>query len=45
MAYIDWFNHQRLHGTITSGTGYTTPAAHEATHYRQNTPASEPATQ
>jgi hypothetical protein len=29
MTYIDWFNHRRLHGTITDGPGYTTPAAHE----------------
>jgi putative transposase len=45
MAYIDWFNHKRLHGTITPGPGYTTPAAHEAAYYRQNTPAPEPVTQ
>ena len=25
MTYVDWFNHQRLHGTITDGPGYTTP--------------------
>jgi putative transposase len=41
MTYLDWFNHRRLHGTITPGAGYTTPAA----HYRQTTPAPEPATQ
>jgi putative transposase len=45
MTYVDWFNHQRLHGTITAGPGYTTPAAHEAAHYRQTTPAAEPVTQ
>jgi len=45
MTYIDWFNNQRLHGTITPGPGYTTPAAHEAAYYRQTTPATEPATQ
>jgi putative transposase len=45
MAYIDWFNHKRLHGTITTEPGYTTPAAHEATYYRQTTPVTEPVTQ
>jgi putative transposase len=35
MTYVDWFNHRRLHGTITDGPGYTTPAAHEANYYRQ----------
>jgi len=45
MTYVDWFNHQRLHGTITEGPGYTTPAAHEADYYRQTTPALEPITQ
>jgi putative transposase len=45
MTYVDWFNHRRRHGTITPGPGYTTPAAHEADHYRQNTPAPEPITQ
>ena len=45
MTYVDWFNHRRLHGTITDGPGYTTPAAHETDYYRQTTPASEPVTQ
>jgi putative transposase len=45
MTYVDWFNHRRLHGTITAGPGYTTPAAHEAALYRQSTPALEPVTQ
>ena len=45
MTYVDWFNHRRLHGTITPGAGYTTPAAHEAAYYRQTTPAPEPITQ
>jgi putative transposase len=44
MTYIDWFNHRRLHGTITPDPSYTTPAAHEA-YYRQITPAPEPVTQ
>ena len=45
MTYVDWFNHRRLHGTITDGPGYTTPAAHEADYYRHTTPAPEPVTQ
>ena len=45
MTYLDWFNHRRLHGTITDGPGYTTPAAAEAAYYRHTTPAPEPATQ
>jgi putative transposase len=45
MTYVDWFNHRRLHGTITAGPGYTTPAAHETAYYRQTTPALEPVTQ
>ena len=45
MTYIDWFNHRRLHSTITTGAGHTTPAAFEAAHYRQTTPAPEPVTQ
>jgi putative transposase len=45
LGYVDWFNHRRLHGEITDGPGYTTPAAHEAGHYRQTVVAGEPATQ
>jgi len=45
MTYLDWFNHRRLHGTITPGPGYTTPARHEAAYYRHTTPAPEPVTQ
>jgi putative transposase len=45
MTYVDWFNHRRLHGTITTGPDYSTPAAHEAAYYRQTTPALEPVTQ
>jgi putative transposase len=44
-SYVDWFNHRRLHGTITAGPSYTTPAAHEIAYYRQTTPAPEPVTQ
>lgn len=32
LTYVDWFNHRRLHGEITPGPGYTTPAAFEAGH-------------
>jgi putative transposase len=45
MTYVDWFNHRRLHGTITPGAGYTTPAAFEAAYYCQTDPALEPVTQ
>jgi putative transposase len=45
MTYVDWFNHRRLHGTITDGPGFTTPAAFEAAFYRHSTPALEPVTQ
>src|SRR5690606_39117656 len=45
MSYVDWFNHRRLHGTITPDATYTTPAAFEADHYRQSTPALQPVTQ
>jgi putative transposase len=45
MTYVDWFNHRRLHGTITTDASYTTPAAAEDDYYRQTTPALEPATQ
>ena len=41
MTYIDWFNHRRLHGTITTDSSYTTPAAHEAAYYRQLVPVTE----
>jgi putative transposase len=39
LEYVDWFNNRRLHGEITEGPGYTTPAAFEADHYRQPVPA------
>ena len=45
MSYVDWFNHRRLHGAITNGPGYTTPARHEADHYRHNHPAEQLVTQ
>jgi putative transposase len=36
LTYVDWFNQRRLHGGITPGSGYTTPADYEADYYRQN---------
>ncbi len=45
LGYIDWFNHRRLHGEITDDNSYVTPAEHEATYYRQTTPAKEAVTQ
>lgn len=45
LEYVDWFNNRRLHGEITPGPGYTTPAAHEADHYRQPAPGQEAETQ
>ena len=45
LTYVDWFNHQRLHGEITNDAAYTTPAEFEAIYYRQNQPAPEAVTQ
>jgi putative transposase len=45
LTYVDWFNHRRLHGQITPGSGYTTPANHEADYYRQPVPAKTAGTQ
>ena len=45
LTYVDWFNHQRLHGEITDDASYTTPAQFEAIYYRQNQPAPEAVTQ
>jgi putative transposase len=50
LEYVDWFNNRRLHGEITDGPGYTTPAAFEADYYRSlavpthgaETPTAEP---
>jgi putative transposase len=36
LEYVDWFNNRRLHGQIEPGPGFTTPAAFEAAHYRQD---------
>jgi putative transposase len=41
MTYVDWFNHRRLHGTITDDPRFTTPAAHEADYYRQKNPTDD----
>jgi putative transposase len=38
LTYVDWFNNRRLHGHITDGPGYTTPAAFEADYNYQNVP-------
>ena len=45
MTYVDWFNHRRLHGEITTGPSYTTPEELEADYYRHNVAVAEPATQ
>jgi putative transposase len=45
MTYVHWFNHRRLHGEITTGPSYTTPAEFEADYYRHNVAVPEPATQ
>jgi putative transposase len=42
LEYVDWFNHRRLHGEITDGPGYTTPAAFEADYYRSLTVPTDP---
>jgi putative transposase len=41
LEYIDWFNHQRLHGEL----GLVPPAEFEDRYYRQTTPAFEATTQ
>lgn len=45
LTYVDWFNHRRLHGQITDGPGYTTPAAFEADYNYQNVPVDQAETQ
>jgi putative transposase len=35
LAYVDWFNHRRLHGEL----GMIPPVEHEAAYYRQNSSA------
>ena len=35
MTYVDWFNHQRVHGNITDDNSYATPAEQEAKFYNQ----------
>jgi putative transposase len=41
LEYVDWFNHQRLHGEL----GLVPPAEFEDRYYRQTTPAIKAATQ
>jgi putative transposase len=46
LEYVDWFNHRRLHGEILPGRRtFTTPAAHEAAHYRQTSTTDQVVTQ
>jgi putative transposase len=45
LEYIDWFNHQRLHGEITTDASYTTPTEYEKRFYDQNPTALEAVTQ
>lgn len=45
MTYVDWSNHRRLHGEITSDASYTTPAEAEADYYRQTATAIQAVTQ
>jgi putative transposase len=45
LTYVDWFNNQRLHGEITEGPGFTTPAAFEEEYHRTNVPAEGVGTQ
>ena len=45
LTYVEWFNHRRLHGEITPGPGYTTPANYEVDYYRQNVPTEPVGTQ
>jgi putative transposase len=41
LEYVDWFNHQRLHGEL----GLVPPAEFEDRHYPQTTPAIQATTQ
>jgi putative transposase len=38
MAWVDWYNHRRLHTTL----GMRTPAEHEAAHYAALQPEPQP---
>jgi transposase InsO family protein len=38
MAWVDWYNHRRLHATLSMRT----PAEHEATHYAALQPEPQP---
>lgn len=43
LEYVDWFNTRRLHGQITGGPGYTTPADFETDYYRSQSIPTDPA--
>lgn len=45
LTYADWFNNRRLHGEITEGPGFTTPAAYEAKYDHQTVPTQPVGTQ
>jgi hypothetical protein len=45
MTYVDWFNHRRLRGEITTDPSRTTPGEHEAGYYPQSAPTFERVTQ
>jgi len=45
LSYVDWFNNRRLHGEITEGPGYTTPAAFEEEYHRMTVPTEGVGTQ
>ncbi len=44
LGYIDWFNHRRLHGEISDGPDYLTPAEAEDLYYRHTPTAPEAVT-
>ena len=37
LEYVDWYNHRRLHGGITTDNTYTTPAEHETNYHHTPT--------
>lgn len=45
LEYVDWFNRRRLHGEITDGPGFITPAAYEVAYYSQLFPTDPVGTQ
>lgn len=44
LEWVDWYNHQRLHGQITGTPRHTTPAAHENAYYSHTDTAAEAVT-